>query len=133
MNIHLRKLIPLMLPAILLVAGCGPANEVVLDESDNGSQVTLEVGQILVVGLPSNPSTGYSWEVEAIDAAVLSQSGDPEFVSEAEGDVVGAGGTETFRFETVAAGRVQLTLIYHRPFEAGVEPIDTFSVTVEVR
>jgi inhibitor of cysteine peptidase len=79
------------------------------------------------------PDDGYSWEVEALDAAVLEQRGEPEYTSEAEGGVVGAGGTETFRFEAVATGRVQLTLIYHRPFEEGVEPIDTFSVTVEVQ
>jgi inhibitor of cysteine peptidase len=87
----------------------------------------------LVVSLPSNPTTGYSWEVEALDAAVLEQRGEPEYTSEAEGGVVGAGGTETFRFEALSSGRLELTLIYHRPFEEGVEPVDTFTVTVEVR
>lgn len=130
---RLLKVIPLSLLAALLFAGCSSTDDVLLDETDNGGQVTLEAGQTLAISLPSNPSTGYSWEVESIDAAVLSQTGDPEFESEAEGDVVGAGGTETFRFEAVASGTVQLTLIYHRPFEEGVDPVDTFSITVEVR
>jgi len=130
---HMLKRISLALPAILLFAGCSSAGEVQLDETDDGGQVSLDAGQTLVVSLPSNPTTGYSWEVESIDAAVLSLAGDPEYVSEAEGDVVGAGGTETFRFDAEAPGTVQLTLIYHRPFEEGVDPIDTFSVTVEVR
>jgi inhibitor of cysteine peptidase len=130
---RLFKLLPFTLLAVLLVAGCTSAEEVRLDETDNGGQVTLDTGQTLVISLPSNPTTGYSWEVETIDAAVLSQTGEPEYVSEAEGDVVGAGGTETFRFEAEASGTLQLTLIYHRPFEEGVDPIDTFTVTVEVR
>ena len=118
---------------VVLLTGCSSGGEVLLDETANGTQSTLEVGQTLVVSLPSNVTTGYSWEVESIDPAVLSQTGDPEYVSEADEGVVGGGGTETFRFEAVAPGRVQLTLIYHRPFEEGVDPIDTFTVTVEVR
>jgi inhibitor of cysteine peptidase len=130
---RLLKRVPLALLAVLLFAGCSDAGEVQVDETDDGGQVTLDTGQTLVVSLPSNPSTGYSWEVESIDVAVLSQAGEPEYVSEAQGDVVGAGGTETFRFEAEASGTLQLKLIYHRPFEEGVDPIDTFTVTVEVR
>jgi inhibitor of cysteine peptidase len=127
------KITVLSLAVLLLFAGCNSAGEVMLEESDNGGQISLEIGQILSITLPSNPTTGYSWEAIALEQAILAQSGNPEYVSEAEGDLVGAGGTETFRFEAVASGEAQLTLIYHRQFEEGVEPIDTFSVTVEVR
>ncbi len=39
----------------------------------------------------------------------------------------------TLTFKALQAGTATLTLVYHRPWETGVEPIDTFTVTVTVR
>jgi len=47
--------------------------EVNVDEEDDGSQVELEQGQILVVTLESNPTTGYSWEVVETQESILKQ------------------------------------------------------------
>lgn len=110
------------------------AADVTLGAADNGRQVELSSGQVLVVTLASNPTTGYSWEVSEVDEAVLTQLGEAEFrQAPAEGEpVTGAGGTETFRF-AAAAGETTLTLVYHRPWEKDVEPLETFTVQVVVR
>ncbi len=47
--------------------------------------------------------------------------------------LVGAGGWEIFRFKAIGAGQMILQLIYHVPWEEGVEPINTFSIEVVVR
>jgi predicted secreted protein len=40
---------------------------------------------------------------------------------------------EVFRFEAVEAGETLIELVYHRPWEEGVEPLETFSIQVIVR
>lgn len=101
-----------------------------VDESASGGQISVQVGQTLVVALPSNPSTGYSWEIVELDQLVLKPTKEDFKV---ESDLVGAGGTQLFFFEALKAGQTSLQLVYHRPWETGVEPADTFSISVEVR
>jgi inhibitor of cysteine peptidase len=106
----------------------------VLGDKDNGSQVQLASGQVLEVSLDSNPTTGFRWEVSEADGAVLTQVGEVEFreaPKESE-EMVGVGGTETFRFSS-ATGKTTLTLVYRRSWEEGIDPLETFSVEVEVK
>jgi inhibitor of cysteine peptidase len=112
------------------------ANEVVLDGSNNGDRIEVDVGRILVLTLESNPSTGYSWEVIEAGGVALEQVEGPLFKIDAEeGEVPapGTGGWEIFRFEAKASGETALELVYHRPWEEGVEPLETFSLRVVVR
>jgi len=108
--------------------------EVNVDEKDDGNQVKLEQGQILVVTLESNPTTGYSWEVVEIQESILEQMGEAEFKSSQTGEppLVGVGGWEIFRFKAISAGQTTLQLVYHRPWEEDVEPLKTFSIQVVV-
>jgi inhibitor of cysteine peptidase len=127
-----KLLVAVILFTVLPVAGCGaPSGEVAVDVSHNGGQVDLDVGQTLVVSLESNPTTGYRWEVDKIDDEILQQEGEAEY--KAESDLVGAGGVETFRFKALASGEGELKLIYHRSWEEGVEPLEVFSITVNVK
>jgi inhibitor of cysteine peptidase len=108
--------------------------EVNVDEDDADSQVKLEQGQVLVVTLDSNPTTGYLWEVVENQESILEQIGESEFKpsDESEPPMAGAGGCEIFRFKAVSAGQTTLQLVYRRPWEEGVEPINTFSIDVVV-
>jgi inhibitor of cysteine peptidase len=101
-----------------------------LGESQAGSQSALQVGDMLQVNLEGNPSTGYTWSVEGLDAAVLTLVGEPEF--HPASSALGAGGTVTYRFEAVGTGQTTLKLIYSRPFEKGVPPLKTFAASVLV-
>ena len=103
---------------------------VALDAGDNGSRIQLQKGQALTVALEGNPSTGYNWQVEVLDQAILKQVGEPEF--EAESDLLGAPGTVTLRFEAAGAGETELKLVYQRGWEQGAEPLETFTVQVTV-
>ena len=143
-----------LLAGLLLAAGCAssdgaptstepdrggeptvvPGGDVVLSAEDDGTAVELNPGQMLVVALESNPTTGYRWEVSEVDKSVLTQVGGAEFQEAPKEDeqMVGVGGTETFRFAS-APGSTTLTLVYHRSWETDVEPAATFSVDVTVR
>ena len=110
--------------------------EVNVNEDDDGGQVELELGQILVVTLESNPTAGYWWEWEQAEnpESILEQIGEAEFKPSETGEppLVGAGGWEIFRFKAVSVGQMTLELVYHRSWE-DVEPLKTFSIQVVVR
>jgi inhibitor of cysteine peptidase len=129
-----------LMVAAVLGTGCqpsteAPAGEVRLDEKADGTTVVLAQGQPLVIILASNPTTGYSWAVSAVDSTILRVSGASEFSpsSPQEPQRVGAGGTETFRFSPNQPGTTVLHLIYRRPWEEGTEPAKQFRMVVTVR
>lgn len=98
--------------------------------NDHGKTVNVRFGDTIELTLHGNPSTGYQWEVNALDTAILRQDGEPTFVPDS--DAIGAGGKMTFRFVTAAVGQTPLTLIYHRIWEQDVPPIETFEATIIV-
>ncbi|MBW7990204.1 MAG: hypothetical protein FVQ84_09350 [Planctomycetes bacterium] len=108
--------------------------EINVNIEDEGGQVELEQGQILVVTLESNPTTGYSWEQAENQEPILEQMGQPEFKQSLTGGrpVAGGSGWEIFRFKAVSAGQMTLQLVYHRAWEEGVEPVNTFSLNVVI-
>jgi len=110
------------------------AEPVDVNDADNGGQIELELGKLLVVTLASNPSTGYRWELAENNESILKQFGEVEFKSSDTGDplIVGAGGWEIFRFKGLSAGQTALRLVYRRPWEEGVDPLKTFSLRVTV-
>ena len=121
--------------SLLWLSGCGGAAgpvAVELQAADNGSAVEVAAGGSVKITLEGNPSTGYTWEAKDLDAALLEQGGEAAFVSDSP-DLLGAGGKLTFTFKALKAGTTKLTLIYHRPWETDVEPVDTFSVNVTVK
>ena len=138
------SLLIVSLGMLLVLAGCGPVQdanvgsgpeEMELNAKDRGGQVEVEVGQILVLTLDSNATTGFRWEVVELDDSFLRQRGGAEYrtVSESDPPPPGTGGVEVFRFEAVAVGETALTLVYHQPWQEDVEPVGTFSVQVVVR
>ena len=125
------KVIVVLLLILLLAVGCGSSNEVKLDVDDNGNKVEMKAGQVLVVSLESNPTTGYAWEVVDFEDGALEQAGEPEF--KAETDRLGAGGVQTFRFKATKADEMEIKLLHHRTWEEDVEPLDTFVLQVVVK
>ncbi len=134
----MRKMLALAM-AVALVTGCSDD----LDIGDGGSatiavvgsgEATLRVDGELKVALAANPTTGYTWEVSgAPDPAVLEQMGEAVYeASPTDTMVVGSGGVMTFEFQAVGAGTTTLELVYRRPWEDGVDPIETVTIDVTV-
>lgn len=104
--------------------------EIKLDSNDIGHLIELVEGQDVVVSLEGNPSTGFQWEVIALDEQVLAnQSQAFETRSDLEGDP----GLVVLRFRAVGTGETDLELAYRRPWEQDVEPLATYSLQVVVR
>jgi inhibitor of cysteine peptidase len=85
---------------------------------------------MLVIALEGNPTTGYTWETAPDSSDVVALQGEPQF--KADTSALGSGGTMTLQFKAVKQGTAPLKLIYHRTFEPGVAPLQSFDVTVVV-
>ena len=101
-----------------------------LTEKDNGSTVSLRGKQSLKIILPSNISTGYSWNIVSIDTAILEEIGEKEYVQEIKRK--GGGGHTIFRFKPAGKGKLSLKLAYCQAWEEGSSYEKTFTVTILV-
>ncbi len=117
---------------ILVAGGCASTGKETrsIGANDAGKTISLSVGDTLEVTLEGNPTTGYNWEAANLDTSILKQVGDAAYTPESS--AVGAPGQLVLRFEAVGSGETTLQLIYHRSFETGVAPLQTFEVTVQV-
>lgn len=108
------------------------AATVTITQAENGGTVTVPPRGTLVLRLPSNETTGYTWQIAPDSGNFLSPIGKPRY-EQPKGNAVGAGGVQVFRFRAPAAGADSvLRLGYLRPFEKNTPPVETFSVTVHL-
>lgn len=102
-----------------------------LTEEQNGGDVSLIVNDALQIQLVGNPTTGFTWEAENLDASHLEQIGVPVFAPDS--NLIGASGQFTLVFKALRSGVVTLSLVYHRSFETNVPPQRMFEVTVSIQ
>ena len=82
---NLKVLSLLAFATCILLAACQtgptlPKNAVLVSASQNQGQVTIQTGQMLVLQLERNPTTGYLWQLtQQIDQAVLMSDGTKDF------------------------------------------------------
>lgn len=100
-----------------------------VNEYENGNTVHVQAGDLLEILLEGNPATGYSWNVDQLDPAMLKQ-GQSDFIAASGG--LGSAGTVVLHFEAVAVGTTVLTLHYKRPFEKGMLPLKVFKLSIVV-
>jgi inhibitor of cysteine peptidase len=121
--------------ALFVLVGCSSARAsaktVTLTDADAGKTIELQNGNLLVVTLDGNITTGFNWEMVPQTSAVLKQLGEP--VVTPDSSALGAGGKISLKFQAVKTGQASLTLIYHRSFEKDVPPEKTFEVTILVK
>jgi len=115
----------IMLFVAFAIEGCGEKEEVNDDEDLLGTSA-VRVGKTFTISLESNPTTGYSWQAE-FNTEFL-ELVNKEYVSEST--LIGAGGTETFKFLALKQGQVEITMIYKRSWET--EYADKKTYTMEI-
>lgn len=110
----MKKTVFTVLAAILLISACG--KEPLMP-------------QTVSIALESNPTTGYSWQIEQSEELFKVESTYAEN-EHAEG-MVGIGGTETFTLTPLKSGKNEVTLTFARPWENG-EKADQLVYTFEI-
>ena len=100
--------------------------------TDAHETIEVEVDRQFVIALDSNPTTGYGWE-ESFDMSLLELTESRyEPGEEAKQGLVGAGGTDHFKFKALHEGETEITMVCRRPWETptGSETTVVFEVQV---
>ena len=126
----------LTLLSIFTLTACAPSlfpteMPVTASLSDSGGTASLIPYQPLVVRLPTNPSTGYTWSYTVAGDQVLvldTVTGE----APAPDGMAGVPGLEVWSFRAQGTGRAVLTYIYARPWEKNALPAKIFTLNVEV-
>ena len=113
---------------VTLVAACGgKVREVTWD--DNGRRLETAVGQTVVIKLESDPSSGNTWIIEAIDAEALK----PVTVGAFKPGEDGGAGVQEFTFEAAIGRDVNLRIAYKPADDPSAVAEKTFAVEVAIR
>lgn len=134
-----------LLVAMIFVNGCATssstptptlpptaASPTILPEPSDPTQlITVQAGEAFDIVVPSNPSTGYHWEIiPELDETIV-QPAEQGFIAE-QPVMPGSGGMDVWRFQAVGAGDTTVVLGYFPPAnDTDPEEVLTFSIHVE--
>ncbi|MDQ1277419.1 MAG: inhibitor of cysteine peptidase [Thermodesulfobacteriota bacterium] len=113
------------------VKGSGGGAGTVISFTDGMSEVNTKVDYVVVATLPSNPTTGYRWELMQPLAEGIVGLARRTYQPSRTG-LVGAGGQEILTFRTAGPGETELVLGYLRPWEKGVPPVSSRTIRLKV-
>ena len=122
-----------LIVAALLSASAALAERIIrVGQSSNGKSTVLHPRDTLIVSLPGNPTTGFSWRLRKVDHAILKLTTSAYVPSKTNPPRVGSGGKFVFRFRAVAEGTTPLKLVYVQPGRLTARPARTFTLKVFV-
>ena len=79
--------------------------------------------------LDSNPTTGYRWTASYDDKMLILTGKD--YQQAGNGNLIGQGGKDIWRFKALQAGTTEIKMTYSRPWES-VQPIKNFTLKVVI-
>ena len=118
----LKKLIILIiiLPFLFFLSSCNQSNV-----------INARAGEKITITLESNPTTGYSWQLQhPLDEKIIRLEGS-KYVGP-RSDRVGAGGEEKWTFLAIKKGSTKITLKYVRPWEKDEPPVKEKTFLIKV-
>lgn len=120
--------------AITLFSAGVSAADIELVAGPAGRQVVAATGDVLIVRVVGNASTGYAWERIDDGRGVLVQvRGAVTPAPQAERPVIGGPTTQVWRFRAEKAGDSTLRFVYRQPWRKDVEPTRELAWHIVVR
>ena len=120
----------LILASLALMGACSHTQAPLTLQSAAQCPVNLTPGQKLVLTLPSHPSTGYSWHLDASAHSQLGLISKSLTVPESS-NMLGTQGVSVWQFEALKPSEGHLVLHYQRPWET--EPVESFECRVQIQ
>src|SRR5690606_39698816 len=111
-----------------------PKPSVSVEEKQLGRcPMQLHAGQTLTITLPSNPTTGFRWEVADAAPGVLRSLSQEVYTTPEDAGLVGSAGQSTWRYQAYQPGEWRLLMHYRRPWETEVASAKTIDCRIKVR
>lgn len=98
----------------------------ILRELDSGRTLQVERGELIILRLAENPTTGYRWGVESSQGLELIDD------QNTFGEGLGAGGLRVLQFRSRRSGECELRLKHWREWEGEGSVIGRFQVNLVV-
>jgi len=119
-----------LLAVVLVLAGiAGCAAKKVYREGTPA--ISGRAGELIIVELPSNPTTGYSWMLVAQPDPTVATLMDTDYEVSPSSTLGQGGGHQRWTFRLVAAGSTSITFGYGRTWEnAPAQKATTFTIAV---
>lgn len=117
------------IPLSMVTVSRGRGKMMHVDQSYNGREVTLTMGQVLELALSENPTAGFRWDLKtkAEPACELVES------NFKPGERLGNGGIHRWQFRAVQSGSGEIELEYRRQWEKDAAPAKVYKLGVRVR
>jgi inhibitor of cysteine peptidase len=131
----MKKLLPIIGVLGVVIVACfaaGCSTEVAA-YSDPSKTIEISSGTEfdIVISLDSNPTTGYSWFPTYDQDELVLVNEDYQPGEDAQSGLIGAGGTQIFRFKALKTGQATISMSYQRPWETGALETKVFNVEVK--
>ncbi len=107
-------------------------SEILITLLDHGSTCVANQGDVILIRLEENITTGYQWNIGTIDSSMVELL-DSDYTSNQGEGLLGSPGTRTFRFRAKSSGSVPIRLRLRRPWDPVDTAIEHFEVTVQVQ
>jgi inhibitor of cysteine peptidase len=133
-RIQMKKIFLIVITLILttsIITGCGGSTIKAYSNPEETIDSGMDKEFIILIALESNPTTGYSWEA-VYNTAILELVEETFELGEyTKENIVGAGGTELFRFKGLSNGKTDITFNYKRSWETEVLETKVFTIDVK--
>lgn len=105
--------------------------EIHVTSGDANKEIKAKVGEIIVIEIEGNATTGYRWdEVPGRSDSILESQGTEYKTRDLAVGMVGYGDKAFFRYLVKAPGKTEIVLAYTRPWEKDVPPAQKFNVKI---
>ena len=95
---------------------------------DNENSISVAVGQPILLTLPGNASTGFTWMLTVTHGNSVILSGQSTFIPNS--NLPGSGGIFNFQLQAVKPGQTHLSFAYEQPWNPQ-NIIQTFDITID--
>lgn len=118
---------PILFTSMTFAADKAP---ITVSEAQNGDAIQLSKGRALVVRLPAQFGTGFSWAVTRMTGSALRLGGN-QTESQSAG-TPGASETQIFTFEATSSGTSEIEIGYRQPWMKDQPAARNFTLHVSV-
>jgi inhibitor of cysteine peptidase len=102
-----------------------------IERADTDRVIEVSPGDVIVISLPENVTTGYRWTVGLLDEKAVDLEESRSTMRE-RGDV-GRGNSRTFLFRAKAPGVTPVQFLLRRSWEPKEAAIDQFTMTIQIQ